>query len=331
MSFTALMLGFAAVQTNPRKISFSNETFVIDGPEGAYSVPLAGQTTAVTSTADTWKVKLGSRIYSFGNRSMKVESKGKTVKMDFTAIALTPKLFTSEEIASNRNLIASGTRSDAPDAISGWVSQGQSIFVLLRWNDRAGRGWMEALVKLSTEDTATGYTLVGRFHGLTTAKTAVSNMITRAGEVFAAMTVTEEGTGVATLSPIDSSAGFKAVGARSNDAFFIPDSAYGVTRDPTAAGTTIVSVLETSSFSLRKAAEIRGDIEEFMQPSIVKYRYQGRSKLLNMVSGAELPLPSDAGIGATPAGVLLWVPKSNPRAAALYSSVTFRTLGKWTP
>lgn len=320
------------MQATTRKVTFNNSTFLIEAPEGAFSVLTKPAPGAVVTTQNTWQAEFKGRTYLYTSRGLTVKDGTKSSSISFKNLTTTNRLFNATEIKAIEAQLSSGNYRSEPEGISGWVVTQNSLFLLLRWTDAQRKPWLEAVVEFGSQS-ATDFRLAGRFRGFSTATGAVSDRMTMAGDLLAAMTVTEEGLGVATLRPTDSSAGFKAVGEKATDAFFVPESAYGIATDTTGANTTMLSILDTQSagFRLRKSAEIRGEILEYMAPCVVRYRHLGRERLLNISSGTELPVPIDCGVKSTPAGILLWVPKSEPRAAALYSSTTFRTLARWTP
>lgn len=327
MTLATLLAGVALAQSATRKITLANDTFIVDSPEGSFSVKVEGRPSP--ATGDGWALGFAGGNYTFRQGEFRHESKGKATVMDLAPLATTPKLFSADEIASIQSQIQSGARSAKPSALSGWAVIEKTLYLMPRWVDLQNRTWLEAVVAVDPA-TPGGYTLVGRMKGFTTASGQVSDRLQAAGTTLAAMTVAEGGIGVATLNPADSKAGFRQVGPRVQDALFVPDSAFAVTKEPSAAGTTVLGLLDTQTWTWRRAAEVRGDVLAFLQPCIVRYRYMGREKLLNLATGTELPLPAECGVEATPAGVLLWIPKASPSAAGLYSSSSFAIRARWT-
>ena len=329
MLLTTMLVGAGLAQASTRKITLADQTFLVDSPEGSFSVKTSGKESPVDLSGEKWSLTVGGTRYTFSKGVFTATSKaGKTSTLDFTTIATTPKLFTATEISTIQAAIQSGSRSNVPSALSGWAVNNKTLFIMPRWTDAANRTWLEAVIALDPEDPAT-YTLVGRFKGLTTATGFASDRLEVSGGMLVGMTLADGGIGVATLNPIDSKTNFRMIGPKVTDSLFVPDSAFAVTKEPSTAGTNVLGLLDTQTWTWRRSAEIRGEIVEFMQPSIVHYRYNGRDKLLNMATGSELPLPAECGVEATGAGVLLWIPRENPAAAALYSSSTFRTLARW--
>lgn len=329
MTLAALIVGASLAQASPRKITLANRSFIVDSPEGSFTVATEGRPSSVDVDNTTWKITVGPTTYTFTKAGLTTTSRNRTTALDLSALATTPKLFGADEIAQNENYIRNATRSAAPSAISGWAVSNKTLFLLPRWVDASGKTWLEAVVALDPEDPGS-YTLVGRFKGLTTASGFAVDRMEVAGGILAAMTEAEGGIGVATLNPIDSKASFRLIGPKVTDAQFVPDSAFAVTREPSNAGTTVLGLLDTQTWNWRRTAEIRGTVVDFLQPSIVRYRYAGKERLLNLATGSELPLPAECGVDATPAGVLLWIPQGAPLQARLYSSSTFRTLASWS-
>lgn len=329
MTLAALIVGASLAQASPRKITLANKSFIVDSPEGSFTVAVAGKPQSVNADATTWTMTVGPTTYSFTKGGLTATNRGRTTNLDLSSLATTPKLFTTDEIAQNQNYIRNATRSSAPSGLSGWAVSNKTLFLLPRWVDASGKTWMEAVVALDPEDPSS-YTLVGRFKGLTTATGFATDRMEVANGILAAMTEAEGGIGVATLNPVDSKASFRLIGPKVTDAQFVPDSAFAVTREPSNAGTTVLGLLDTQTWNWRRTAEIRGTVVDFLQPSLVRYRYAGKEKLLNLATGSELPLPAECGVDATPAGVLLWIPQGEPSMARLYSSSTFRTLASWS-
>ncbi|MCU0316075.1 MAG: hypothetical protein MUC92_05740 [Fimbriimonadaceae bacterium] len=330
MEMVAVALGLAMIaQTPAREVTFANGVFTVVGPEGR-SIVRTNESGPMDAAATRAYWRISGKDVVFDQRGLTISFAGYSETATYPSVPFNTRLFSESQIAEHRRLTESGERTRTASALSGWVTRGSRLYLLLRWEDRSNRPWLEALVEYDLTQADPAAKVLGRFRGLSTAKGRVNDRLALRGDTLMAVTNTSDGSGIAQFDLRSGESRFQPLPSKVVDGRMIPGSPFGVTFAPSESGGTRVGVIDTNLMSARDAAEIRGSIQGVISPSVLRFLRQGRSILLNLDTGAELDLPRDSGVAAAENGILVWVPKTNPSAAALYTGDQFRTMARWT-
>jgi len=252
-------------------------------------------------------------------------------------VALTPKLFTKEEIIANRDAIAKGDLAKEASALSGSRRIGDEVFFLVRWDDKAGKPWLEALVKVNLGLAKPKPELVGRFEGMTPGGVAVDDqlMVAPAGPqgtpVLSALVRKTDATwGLATYDRLEKVFAFKSFGSGLLKAFPI-SSRLVLAMEATDYGKVRVARVDLTTGSRRELAELPGSpaFIDAEAPPLVKVPTNLGFALRNLETGVQLNLPDKPVVRRTQAGILVWQ-DGKPEGAALYSPERFLRLATAT-
>lgn len=331
MSLASIAAGIIITQQAPlRQITFQDDLFTINGPEGQTKVSLKPQFEPMnTATGRLW-LPVAGQVLTFDSNGVGFRKNNVSTYATYAAVATSDKLFSPAQIAQIKADVAAGTKKLEVSAVSGWEKVGETAYLILRWDDRAGTPWLEVLMKFEFPKGKPTPTFLGRFDSMTRAAGRVNDkLMFENGEL---LTVTHA-TDVSLLESYDiKEKAFKKtpLSERFFDAKLIPGSLAGFGLQKTPANTFLVSFIDRETQSSRQVIEIRGNIAGVYAPSILHYKNDGRDILFSMNSGAEIVIPANCGIKDVPAGILLWTPAQKPQAAALYSSGSFRTLARWS-
>jgi len=331
MMLAMFVAGTVLAQQNPlREITFLNGVFTLKGPEGDSQVSTRPTFQAMnTATGQLW-LPVDKYVLTFNEKHVGFRRDNKTIYSGYSMIGTSPKLFSQAEIDQIKRDAAAKKISLDVSAISGWEKIGNRVYLLMRWEEKTQKPWLEALVEIDFTGKAPVANLLGRFEGMTSAKGRVNDkLISENGKLF----VVTNGESKAMLGSYDIKSGSftsKELGNRFLDSKLIEGSLSGVGFETTRAKTTLVSLIDREKANSRPVAEIRGSVMGVYSPAILHYGTPTRKVLLNLASGAEIIIPNGCGMEAVDAGILLWTPKMNPQAAALYSAGSFRTLARWS-
>lgn len=331
MMLAMLVAGSVLAQQTPlREITFQDGVFILKGPEGDSQISTRPKFEAMNTTTGQLWLPVDKYVLTFNENHVGFRRDNKANYSGYSMISTSPKLFSQAELEAIQRDVAAKRKSLDVTAISGWEKIGNHVYLVMRWEDTASKPWLEALVELDFNGNAPVANLLGRFNGMTTAKGKVNDkLMAENGKLY----VVTQGASSAQLETYDIASGkfsSKALGSGFTDSKLIEGSLNGMGFELTPAKTMVISLIDREAASSRQVAEIRGAIHGVYAPAILHFGTPNRKVLLNLTSGAEIVIPKDCGIETANAGILLWTPKMNPKAAALYSSGNFRTLARWS-
>ncbi|MFM9871849.1 MAG: hypothetical protein ACKVQS_00125 [Fimbriimonadaceae bacterium] len=331
MSLASFAAGMIFGQQAPlREIKFQDGFFTLNGPEGSSKVSIRPGFQAMnTSTGRLW-LPVGGHILTFDEKGVGFRKSNRATYATYASIATSNKIFTKAEIDEINRDVANNRKSLDVSAVSGWEKVGETAYVMLRWDDKQSKPWLEVLMRYDFTGGKPRATYLGKFDSHTGARGRVNDkMIFENGKLL----VVTHGSETSLLETFDvSSKEFGKTSLQDHlvDSKLIEGSLYGIGVTPTPAKTFLVSLIDREKGKSQRVAEIRGSIQDLFAPAILKYASNDRTILLSLTTGAEIVIPNNCGIEAVPSGMLLWTPSDQPKTAALYSSGSFRTLARWS-
>lgn len=274
---------------------------------------------------------------TYSGRQITFDSKGLGIRQGnaygyskLPSLAMTTKLFGNQEIAETKAKIASGERQAGFSALSGFEYVGSTLYLLLRWEEKSGLPWLEALVGIDMSQKQLQPKLVGRFDGLSFAKGIVDDRLDSWNGGLAAFTVKGDEWGLASITPENGSKSFASYGRKAAAARLIPGGLKAIGMTPTSYGTTLVTLVDLATHRARLASEVRGQIRGVVEPNILHWREGSQNVFTNLETGAELRPTWDSVPVTTSLGLLVYSPSINPERASLYDPSSFRQTASWT-
>lgn len=333
MALETLAAAFLLAQAEPAALQFSQGVFSIQTGGTPLKVPVdPGLVPMNPSTGRIW-LPVNKSVWTFDSNGVGYRANNKATYDKLVGLPVSPKLFSEDEIRANAADVKAGKKSFAVSAISGWHKLGNKVYFLARWDDKSNSPWLEALMQTDFNGKVPKTTLVGRFDGFTHAAGRVnSKLILQDGSLVASV-FTADGPAIAKYDiaqGLFSSNSITGVDSPPRDIKLLEGSRYGLSFRKTPANTILVGVLNTEDNTHSLAAEVRGSILGAYSPSHLLFRHDGRKVLINLLTGAEILIPEDAGLRSTPQGLLLWTPAKEPAAAALYAFGSYRTVARWS-
>lgn len=320
-----LLVGFqvpapAPVQTP--SIIFDGASFHVRGLGKEVVEPLAGDLppSRVTYRKDDSFAVWDSRGLSVRHRSF-------TLSTRLPEIALTPKLFPKEEIVANRAMIARGERFKEATALSGSRRIGDEVFFLVRWDDKSGKPWLEALVRVNLKLAKPKPELIGRFDGLSVARTLLDDQLVLIGASPAAFVRSETGAwGVGLLDRAKGEFAFNPLGQGLRSAIALSPR-LALAMEDTGYGKVRVVRIDLVTGARRDVAELSGapTFIDRETPALALVPTNLGDALRNLETGAQMSLPAKPVIRRTNAGILVWN-EGQAETCTLYSPERFLKL-----
>lgn len=263
---------------------------------------------------------------------LKIEKGGYRKVSKLPDIALTPKLFSKPEIVANRELIAKGIRQKDASSLSGSLRLGDYVYFLLRWTEKDGKTWLEALVSVKLTDAKPMPKLIGRLTGMSLSRRATDDRLFAFGESVGAFTVDDNGKwGLATYHRKTDKFDFSPYGEGLSDYIWISGKMFLIAEEADY-GKTIIARIDLNTGSRRNLMEANGEVRliDRNRPFLAEITTNLGPALYNMETGCMLAIAPKAAVRRTPFGVLIW-PNGQPEKASLYSFERFLKLASVPP
>ncbi len=306
---------------------------------GAFEIKTASQTLRVATErfvgpppfpSDNVTLTYAGRQITFDEKGLGIRQGAAYGYSRLPSLAMTTKLFGNAEINETKAKIASGERQAGFSSLSGFEYVGTTLYLLLRWEEKNGTPWLEALVGIDLSRQQLQPALVGRFDGISYASGRVDDRLEYRDGRLAAFTTKGAEWGLASMTPETGGKSFTSFGPKAASARLIPGGINAVGMSPSGYGTTFVTLVNLGTSAWRKTAEIRGQIRGVVEPNILHWREGSQNVYTNLETGAELRPAWDPVPVSTSMGLLMWSPSVSPDKAFLYETETFRVVGSWT-
>lgn len=329
MSAASLLLCLALNQTSvePFQINYLEETFIVRGNELTERVPLQLPKPKPTLSVAFRK---NTTFAVWDDRGLTIRHGRRVRSTRLPEIAVSPRAFEREQILETLDKIKAKDRRREASGLSGARRVGNFAYFLVRWNERNGSPWLEALVRVDLNSPTSKPEFVGRFGGLSTATAAIDDrMFLREGRLAILARATKEW-GLATYDLAGKRFDFQALGE--NLETVVPagqDTLAFIER--TAYGTRVAGELDLTTLTRRELAEVRGRAR-FLDGDLPRLLVanNGREAVIrNLDSGSELRLPASSSLRRTRAGVLVWSPVRPPKRATLYDPARWSPRAEW--
>ncbi|HXH61393.1 MAG TPA: hypothetical protein VNI20_08540 [Fimbriimonadaceae bacterium] len=286
---------------------------------GAASAPLVG---------DNISMQVGDVLVTFDERGLGIQYGKQGGFTTLSYMPTTPKLFSAEEIKANADAITSGERSARVSAVSGFVVVKDTLYMLMRWEDKDGKPWLETLVDLDTSGAAPKVGLVDKLVGTSFASGTVSDQLHAAGESVYVVTRTADSLLVESYDTVTAKMDRRTVGPAVD--ILRPFGSEYLTVRKTAYGTRIVGFYKTGGGPPHEVYETRGTVvPASLTSAFVVDEWDGRY-LVDVSSGGKLALGKDSGYAPSSSGVIVWSPADAPEKATLYGSGGWTPVAEWT-
>lgn len=244
-------------------------------------------------------------------------------------IATSPKLQSADSIREVLARAGKGELELGASSLAGAEAIGDKLVLLIRWEDKLRKPWLEALISLDVAGRQRKPALIGKFTGFTRAAAqGDDDRLFMMGQALAA--VTEDGAkwGLARFDPETGASTFDSFGERLDSWAAKGDSLYFVER--TEYGTNLAGAVERSGAGRRLFAEARRSARWLaLDPPLLHLEDSEGVRLMHAISGRLQEFAAGTDARWTNAGVLAWSPAKAPVRAALFNPEGWRPLARW--
>lgn len=319
----AILGSFGGTNSVVTSLHFDGQNFIIKTAQGALKSPISPDPGAAAGIIE----KKGGVFAVWDSRGLTVRDGDWSFTSRLDDAALSPRLFTPDEIRACRAMIGANQRKREATDLAGSVRIGDRAYWLARWRDAAGKPWLEALFEVNLAEPRPKPRLLGRLQGFAA---PTSNALGRYGDSVFAITRDGDAWGFAFYTPVTEGFGFLAKGDRLVSAERVSDE-ITLVAETTAYDTTVVRRLHLPSGQSRILAEIRGQVSFVnARPPIVDITAPTGRFLRNLETGAEKRVSPGTPVRWVDGNVLVWSPAERPVSAVLWSPERWKPVAQWT-
>ncbi len=315
-------------QVDKVTLQFYQETFVVRKGTSAFRLPMKPANVPPVAVV---AFRRNQTFAVWDDRGLSLRHEKSMYSTRLSGLPVSPKLFKHDEILKTLALVKSGRRSRDADAISGAKRLGKNVYFLARWDDAAGKPWLEALVRVDLTVNRPRPELVGRFEGLSLADKSIDDRLMILGSKLAILGRTGKNWNLDTYDPEadqfeseklgDTLIAFALDGQRTG--VFVEKTPYGTSRSG------MLDLIEGTRWGLTESPGFTRFIDA-KHPLLFIERRPSGSVLANGDTGALLPISDDTGIGRVGPYTVIWSPKENPTRADLYDTERWDSIADWT-
>lgn len=322
------LLGLLALQ-QPPALSYKN---------GVFTSVVAGKQEQISIKADDLSPKkifmfqIGRRWLVWDDRGLTVRVGSKSTTTRLPEIAVTPKLFSRDEILDTVAKFKTKARNKEANAVSGIAQDGNTLYLLARWDETASKApWLEAVVKVDMSQPTPKPQLVGRFVGFTRSRgSLIGNELRLMDGELIACTEMDEGWGFSVLNIDTAEANFTKIGRGVQAVSLQPSAKRILFIEKTSYGTRLGGVARIPGGERRELLETRDPFRFLSGPNLIAVVTTKEGiRVRSIETGSELALPSAVGLAPVSTGILVWVPKDKPVRAAIYDARRWSGISRW--
>lgn len=326
--FGVVAFSLACVQQD-WSLSLKDGQWVTGDAKGTTSVPV---NPPVPKPATVFSMKIDKTWVVFDERGLTVRNPKGAKSSTFSEIPTSPKVLPRAGIQDVITRVNKGEISKNASGVSGWELVDDNLYIVLRWNEKAGDPWLEALFKLDTSNPKElKPVFLARLNGITQARNAVVDELHMVGEKLVSVVTNSGGWGLATwdlqqafgrYQQLGEGIGRHSLRSDKNTLLYTETLSYGAER----AGTIDLETLKRTDLF-----EARGTIKFVQYPGVVLAVTRGDKVALHVAdSGLEAEYPADCAYASTAHGIVVWTPRAKPDNAWLLDPATLKARATWT-
>jgi hypothetical protein len=309
------------------QITFSGGEFTIKDGAETFTVPLSAAQPPPKLSGDRLNIRIGDTLITFDQRGLGIQYRAKGGFTHLPYIATSPNLFDTDEINRIKGLIALNVRFANVSALSGFELVGERLHLLMRWEEKSGAPWLEALVDVDTSGDTPKVNVLARFDGFSFATNKAADELYSRGTQLIVPIKSTRGVGLGIYDTGDKSSRSLDLGPLVDACTPLGNRFYTVSQ--TTHGMTAIGLLDPKAERWRPLYETRGKVVPTSLTGALRIREQSTDLLYAATSGARLDIGTDSAVAQTPYGVLVWSPADKPTQAELREADTWLVLAEW--
>lgn len=322
-SIAAICLGFQAPRLG---LSYREGAFWVQEARP----PIRFELPAEPAPRKSVVFRVKDRFAVWDDRGLTVRAGNKVASNRLTALSVSPRLQSREEIVATLEKVKRGERRREANALSGAAMIGNVVYFMPRWEDRGRRTWLEAIVMVDLGTPNPAPKLAGKPIGQSLAYRPVDDQLKASQDRLLFVARLGEAWGVSEFEAQTRTAGFIPVGRGLREARELRPMIWAFVERTEYATEKLGRVhlpTRTRRDLLESADRVR--LVDDLQPLMVLVNRRGQLALRNAGSGAERPVDRDARVLRTTAGVVVWTGGTRPRRAELLEPGRLETIAVW--
>ena len=310
-------------------LEYIAETFVVRSGSAVTRVPLRE---AKVKALASIMYRRNQTFAVWDDRGLTVRKGEKVYSTRLDYIPTSPKVFPRSEIQRLIPKFKSGERKKMAVSLSGSCRLGQNAFFLVRWEDRAHKPWLEALMKVDLGAAVPKPEYVARLDRLSYATERIDDRLYASEDSLYVISTDGARWGV---SRIDPRSGTKFETSELGEAFdgiLAGPAGYAYVVERTEYGSRVAARVNLKNETRIDLIESQGRMHfvDAKLPELIVISRDSTQVLHNGETGAELALPASSAVRRVGKHVIVWSPYDAPRSATLYDPVRWTPIARWS-
>lgn len=335
MSALAALFAISLSQQPAVTLDFRAGTFVMKSGDKTVRVPArpaeAPKKPTTTVYMDRAAFRKDDAYAVWDSRGLNIR-KGERLKTTrLPEIALSPRIFTQDEIAYTRLMIALNLRQPWATGVVGARRIASKAYFLVRWDDSEGNPWLEALVSVDLSEAKPRWVLCGRLDAFSKRAQGDDNSMLAIEGRASWIAIKEDGFwGTVTWVPPEKKLDWKPM-AKDLTSFTLRSPTIASFTQKTPYNSTLLGRADLKLPASRFLMETRGQVRllDNFSPWLALAHEENGIWLHNLESGAKFRVPEPAGMRRASFGLLVWTPPDKPAFATLYDVERFDKIASW--
>ncbi|MCE9557317.1 MAG: hypothetical protein K8R88_00045 [Armatimonadetes bacterium] len=280
--------------------------------------------------ADVFALKDGKTWIVWDKRGLTVRVGKNTRTTRFADYPVSSKILTKDQITESVALFKSGERTKEAASLAGSEFVGNKLYLVPRWQDRTGKGWLETLVVIDLADKEPWPKLVGKVNGVSRATGQVDDQLFRQGEDLFLLAENADTWGFARWNLKENFGQYTQMGERLLRVSIKPELGGAAFVESTTYGMEKAGTIELADLRRNDLGESRGSIRfvQFKDP-FYSVTVSNGVLLRQGLTGQEMKFAPGTAFASTKSGILAWSPAEAPKQAILYDSNDMKVLATW--
>lgn len=261
--------------------------------------------------------------------TIRIGKKAKSLRLE--EFAVSPKIFSREEILQTLQDIKAKKRKRGAAALSGARRIGLVGYFLVRWEDSDGKTWLETLVSVNLAEPSFHPTLLARLPGTSLATKPIDDQLILLGNRISSVIRKGNTWGLATFDADQDRFEYNPMG-RHLVGYTALTNRLGAFVERTDYGSNVGGRVDLAVLTRNELVESKGTLRfaDGLQPMVAVIGKKDGVALRNVETGAELKLPASIALRRTPLGIVAWSPYTSPKRAWLLEPTRWSELAQWT-
>jgi len=261
--------------------------------------------------------------------TIRIGKQAKSLRLE--EFVVSPKIFTRDEIITTVADLKAGKRKRPVAALSGARRIGSVAYFLTRWEDSAGKTWLETLVSVDLAKPTFHPNLLARLPGHSLASKPIDDDLILLGNRMSSVVKRGETWGLATYDSKTQQFEYSEIG-KELESYMPVSERIGAYVEKSSYGSRFGGRVDLAVLTRKNLVECKGALRfaDGKEPLLAISNRADTVTLRNTDTGAEVTLQSSAAMRRTPFGIVVWSPYKSPKRAWLYDPSRWTAITQWS-